>query len=389
MINMYNILLMIACYFTSNFIYSPALSAVSDDFGISSELTKATMTMFQTGALLSCFIAAFFADFIGKKNYLVLGLTLATFGSVICIFAPDIYTLMIGRFLQGFGAAVGFMMGFALAVDLFKPEDTLKIIAINGISVAVISIFSPYLGGYLAAAFSWHYCFVFITPFYLLSLFASYRYLPQEANNRTPQLNLIRSLKESRTILSSRTYLSYSSLNGLFLFNSIFILSFAPFYYKTHFQLSSDEIGMLIGLTIFFSFGLSSTASIWLNRRYHPDNMIFAGLSIGLFASILLMISSFIFPELLSINILAVSISSFGAGVLYAASISQSMRVFPELTTKASAIRTVILTAGSFMGALVAQNVSEEYPSNLALTLLALSIIGITMFNIREKTKTI
>jgi predicted MFS family arabinose efflux permease len=386
MINIYNILLIISCYFTANFIYAPTLSLVASDFGVSSDLAKATMTLFQAGALISCIIAALFADFLGKKNYLVFGLTLATLGSVICIFAPNIYLIMLGRVLQGFGAAVGFMMGFALAVDLFKPEETLKIVAINGITVSVISVISPYLGGYLAETLSWRAVFIFIAPFFLIAQIASYRYLPSQANIRQAQLFLKKNLVESGTILVSRRYLAYASLNGILSCGLLFSMSFLPFYYTTHFQFSSDIVGLILGSTLFISFGLASILSIRFSRAMGTDNVIRMGLTVNLCGGLLMGLNAFAFPRSVELNIIALIMYGYGFGTLYAGSISESMRVFLQLTTKASAIRTVMLTVGSFLGTFIAQNANDQYLSNLAITLTLTSAAGIFMFSIRGRT---
>ena len=44
------------------------------------------------------------SDKIGRKVTLLIGLIIFLIGSVICALSTDIYTLMLGRFLQGAGA---------------------------------------------------------------------------------------------------------------------------------------------------------------------------------------------------------------------------------------------------------------------------------------------
>ena len=70
----YNLILIIICYFIVNGIYVPAMPDVADFLAQGGPTVRASMTLFQLGALLDCIAAGFIADCIGKKNFLVSGL---------------------------------------------------------------------------------------------------------------------------------------------------------------------------------------------------------------------------------------------------------------------------------------------------------------------------
>ncbi|OCL85758.1 Inner membrane transport protein YajR [Aliarcobacter thereius] len=90
------------------------------------------------------------SDKLGRKGTIVTGLLLFAIGSFICAIASDIFTLMLGRLLQGAGA-IGAVVT-AMISDIVKEEQRSKAMAIMGgfigISFALAMMFGPIIGGY-------------------------------------------------------------------------------------------------------------------------------------------------------------------------------------------------------------------------------------------------
>ncbi|MDD2451520.1 MFS transporter [Sulfurovum sp.] len=89
------------------------------------------------------------SDKLGRKKTLFFGLIIFIAGSVICALSDDIYTLMLGRFLQGAGA-IGSVVS-AMIADLVKEEQRAHAMAIMGgtiaLSFAAAMIIAPIVGG--------------------------------------------------------------------------------------------------------------------------------------------------------------------------------------------------------------------------------------------------
>ncbi|HJE03737.1 Inner membrane transport protein YajR [Aliarcobacter thereius] len=90
------------------------------------------------------------SDKLGRKGTIITGLLLFAIGSFICAIASDIFTLMLGRLLQGAGA-IGAVVT-AMISDIVKEEQRSKAMAIMGgfigISFALAMMFGPIIGGY-------------------------------------------------------------------------------------------------------------------------------------------------------------------------------------------------------------------------------------------------
>ena len=90
------------------------------------------------------------SDKLGRKKTLLFGLLVFIAGSVICAMSDNIYTLMLGRFLQGAGA-IGSVVS-AMIADLVKEEQRAHAMAIMGgtiaLSFAAAMIIAPIVGGH-------------------------------------------------------------------------------------------------------------------------------------------------------------------------------------------------------------------------------------------------
>jgi len=91
------------------------------------------------------------SDKIGRKPTILVGLLIFLVGSIICAYSTDIYTLMVGRFLQGAGA-IGSVIT-AMISDLVEEEIRGKAMAIMGGTIALSFALAMGLGPVIGAAY--------------------------------------------------------------------------------------------------------------------------------------------------------------------------------------------------------------------------------------------
>ncbi|MBA1432163.1 MAG: MFS transporter [Epsilonproteobacteria bacterium] len=89
------------------------------------------------------------SDKIGRKPTILFGLLIFLVGSLICAYSTDIYTLMLGRFLQGAGA-IGSVVT-AMIADLVEEKTRGHAMAIMGGFIAMSFAFAMALGPVIAA----------------------------------------------------------------------------------------------------------------------------------------------------------------------------------------------------------------------------------------------
>jgi MFS family permease len=116
------------------------------------------------------------SDKLGRKGTIVLGLLLFAIGSLICAISTDIYTLLVGRLLQGAGA-IGAVVT-AMISDLVKEEQRPKAMAIMGMSIAGAFAISMVAGPTIGAAFGIEVLFYITMALALFSIFVLLKKVP-------------------------------------------------------------------------------------------------------------------------------------------------------------------------------------------------------------------
>ncbi|RBQ27687.1 MFS transporter [Arcobacter sp. CECT 9188] len=142
----------IALRFFGLFIVLPVISV----YALSLEGANATLVGIVVGgyALTQVIFQVPFgimSDKLGRKGTIITGLLLFAIGSLICAIATDIFTLMLGRLLQGSGA-IGAVVT-AMISDLVKEEQRSKAMAMMGmfigLSFALAMLAGPLIGGFI------------------------------------------------------------------------------------------------------------------------------------------------------------------------------------------------------------------------------------------------
>lgn len=116
------------------------------------------------------------SDKLGRKGTIVMGLVLFAIGSLICAISTDIYTLMLGRFLQGAGA-IGAVVT-AMISDLVKEEQRPKAMAMMGMFIGISFAISMIAGPTLGSAFGVESLFIITMVLALASIFVLLKMVP-------------------------------------------------------------------------------------------------------------------------------------------------------------------------------------------------------------------
>ncbi len=119
-------------------------------------------------------------DMLGNKPLYLIGFAIFILGSLISGFAPDIYTLIIFRAAQAFGAAMLFANSPAILTKNFPPEQRGQALGLQGTMTYLGLTVGPSLGGWLTAQFSWHAVFFINVPIGLLGLGMAAHFIPTE-----------------------------------------------------------------------------------------------------------------------------------------------------------------------------------------------------------------
>jgi DHA2 family methylenomycin A resistance protein-like MFS transporter len=129
-------------------------------------------------------------DLFGRRRVFVIGISLFTFGSLICALAPSATLLIWGRGIAGLGAALQLPGALSILTVTFpEPGDRARAIAtwggFNGLAMAV----GPTLGGLLVAYFGWRSIFYLVVPFGSVALTLAFTSVSESASPKGRKLD--------------------------------------------------------------------------------------------------------------------------------------------------------------------------------------------------------
>ncbi len=229
-----------------------ALPMISRDFGTSIALTSKIALVYLV--VIASFIPMFgkLADNRGYKNLFVGGGVLFVIGSLSCALAPDIYTLIASRAVQGLGSAITIPLSYALISVYFSQNERGKLFAKLSMWVSLGLVVGPAIGGLLTHYLGWRSIFLINVPIGIFRTFLAIAAIP----------------KDKKNVSKSHIYLRDSSL--LFMF-FICLISMREVFEAQwlHYQIITLGLALMAVLTFLF---------LVLLQRQSTDPLINLGL---------------------------------------------------------------------------------------------------------------
>jgi len=154
----------------SLFMYSIDSTAVAvafpnfiSDFGTNVLWAAWTMSIYMVAVTSVMPLMGNLSDSFGRKKVYLFSLMLFTASSLACGLAPNIYSLVAFRFLQGVGGASFLPTAAGIVSDQF-PDSRERAIGLFSSIFSIGGIVGPNLGGWIVSRYSWRYIFYINLP---------------------------------------------------------------------------------------------------------------------------------------------------------------------------------------------------------------------------------
>lgn len=326
-------------------IYVPSMPHMVRVFGTSDALIQLSMAIALLSFGISVFVWGPISDHFGRKIPILWGIAIFVSGSLVCLFSPNIGTLLFGRAVQGFGIGCAGVTA-SLSKDVLHGKELIKAYSHISIAMAIVPVVAPVLGGYFQEWIGWQASFAFLALYAACVFLFIYRMLPETNTKRgRGKFLLARAGASYINILKVPSNLRY-----LFYFTAIFAgeISYCvvlPFFAQNGLGFTPAQNGWLIlvtaaGLALGGFFSAKWSLLGW-------NKLLFAGLFLGAASALAMLALSLLgLRDIFSI-VAPMMIYMVGAGLVYPNSIAALMSAHPEQ----SGVMSSLLSGAQMLGA--------------------------------------
>src|SRR5690349_19684609 len=110
-----------------------AFRTLQEEFHASVDQSQWIISMYVMALGIATPVSGYLADRFGMKRIFLTGLALFTTGSLLCGVAPQLWTLVAARVLQGIGGGIALPLGSAFLFSTFPRNEQGKALGIFGI----------------------------------------------------------------------------------------------------------------------------------------------------------------------------------------------------------------------------------------------------------------
>jgi MFS family permease len=155
-----------------------ALPTLSEAFGVSLQAVQWIVISYLLSITTLVVGAGRVGDIFGPRTVLLAGLSLFTVATLICAVAPAFWVLIVGRAVQGVGAAAIMALTLVIARQTVPKDAVGRVMGLLGTMSAIGTALGPTMGGVLTAQLGWRAIFLALIPLSLLSLALAFFTLP-------------------------------------------------------------------------------------------------------------------------------------------------------------------------------------------------------------------
>ncbi|MCQ6274884.1 MFS transporter [Bacillus sp. V3B] len=295
----------------------PVLPMMEREIGISPFQSSMIITIYSIVAIILIPVAGFLSDHIGRKKVIIPCLAIAAIGGLISAWAGwkmdnPYWIILIGRALQGVGAAGAFPIVLPLVGDMFKTnEEVSSSLGLIETSNTLGKVLSPILGAFLAGFF-WFIPFFSIPIFCLISILLMFFLVktPNKKQEPIPFKHFVNNIKD--TFKNNWKWLYAVFVIGIIL---MFVLFSVLFYLSDTLEKVYDVKHIKKGLYLAIPLGGLCIASYITGKLIKENKVLMKWITFGGIILLAVSIATLSFSQGMWFMITLFVLSGIGIGV--------------------------------------------------------------------------
>jgi len=323
----------------------PALKPIGLSIGtVNQNENQLLITMIFLGLGLGQLIFGPISDSFGRKPVVYIGFTVFMLASFLCIAAPNIEIMVIGRILQGIGLSASRSISIAMIRDRFEGDYMAKIMSFVVTIFILVPIIAPTLGKFLLDNYGWESIFYSQLLFGIVVLCWFWKRQPETLPPAyKKKFSMAIFINGSKEFIKYRSAVIFTLISGLATGSFMAFLSTSQHIFEVQYGLV-DQFPYIFG-ALAFSVGVATFTNGTLVVRFGMKKLVTI-FSIVFSLTSLLYISIF-YGETnpsISILILFLALQFFSVGFLFGNVRSLAMQPLGHIAGIGAAINGFIST---------------------------------------------
>jgi len=217
----------------------PALPLIAGDLGVVQiNDSQYVISVFFAGMAMGQMFFGPLSDAVGRRPAIISGFALFGFGCLLSIFAVDFAQMLLGRLLQGIGAAGPRIVSVALVRDRFKGREMARVMSFVMTVFILVPVFAPAFGQLVLFLADWR--FIYVMFLLLVVILVAWFWVRQPetlASERRVRFSLVQLVLDIRAIARIRASLGYTLTMGFLFGGFIGYLSSSQQIFQVQYQL--------------------------------------------------------------------------------------------------------------------------------------------------------
>jgi DHA1 family bicyclomycin/chloramphenicol resistance-like MFS transporter len=356
----------------------PALPEITRAFATSSSNTQLIISLFLIGFAAGQLVYGPVSDRFGRRPVMLGALALFLAASAICIAAGSIEVLLVGRFLQGAGAAGGMVLARACVRDIHGPNMA-RPMSIVVTFTGLAPILAPSVGGAILAVAGWRDIFILLGVAATGMFVVIWLFLDETNPHRNPAATRPGPmLRTFGRLMASRIFVGFNLMIACMYGAMFTFISAFPFVLHDALGLAPSTIGFAFG-GLMVGLIIGAMLSTRLSARRGVLTVLALGFTVLLTAGTALAALAAAGVATLAAVVGPLGLFMLGIGLTSPSAFAGALAPFPRTAGSASSLMGLFQwLGGAAMGALVVA-LHDGTARPMAFQILALLVVSVLL----------
>jgi len=297
-------------------LYAPSLPHLPAYFGTDAETVQLTMALNMASFAIAQLFWGPLSDRFGRRAIFITGMAAFALTVLGAALAQSIDQLLAARILMGAAASVEAVVVLAVIGDLYRSEESAKVFALYGMTIALVPAVGPVIGGYVFEWFGWRANFYLLTGVVLLVLAFGVARLPETLAraDRVP-LRLGSIVAGYARMLARGGFVSVALALGVAIGAIFGYITEAPFLLIDKHGVATRHYGVFQGIIV-LAFFFGSLVANRVVERIGVRRLFAAGVWSGSLSGLLVLLAVWMGETPLTLTA-AMSVFAFALGPLF------------------------------------------------------------------------